>query len=533
MPKSADAFRTISEVAQWLGIQAHVLRFWESKFTQVRPVKRAGGRRYYRPNDMLLLGGIRQLLHEDGLTIKGVQKILREEGMTHVASLSQPLDELTQSLLEETPASPFVDVPAAAQEETGVVLSFDQKQAQPKEDAPDAPAPTEVSVNIDEKADAQGDAITDPDSAAEVVTEPSQMVEEETAKSTAPEAPPVPASDPDPTARETADSDAPIAAPEPAEADPTPTDIEPVFTGQDVTPSLAAAQPDQTSDAASAEDASPTVDAAPTEPALPETASEAPANTSQEAAQSETVKEPAPQEQTPAVETAAQDVPATAPEETPEPPEPFDPTPVNPNIPIAEPAPIPRPKPDFEKTPLVSDEPENTAPVQATSDADPVESPAPTPVEEPTAVDAPRTEPDQPEGEAAGEDGASANLPAFLRRPMADQPATTLDNPPAETAETNEAAEEIEPPVEETAPAESAPPPAPKPRIIDLPSLTPEHEIAATPAILTAAFRSRQINTAQARKLAPLLEKLTVLRDSMAATRSGATQTGAPTPSND
>ena len=61
MSKSPDAFRTISEVADWLGVQAHVLRFWESRFTQVKPVKRAGGRRYYRPNDMRLLGGIKKL----------------------------------------------------------------------------------------------------------------------------------------------------------------------------------------------------------------------------------------------------------------------------------------------------------------------------------------------------------------------------------------------------------------------------------------------------------------------------------------
>lgn len=93
MSKSRDAFRTISEVADWLGIQAHVLRFWESKFTQVKPVKRAGGRRYYRPADMLLIGGIKTLLHDEGLTIKGVQKILRDQGVAHVSSLSQPLDE--------------------------------------------------------------------------------------------------------------------------------------------------------------------------------------------------------------------------------------------------------------------------------------------------------------------------------------------------------------------------------------------------------------------------------------------------------
>lgn len=91
--KSPDAFRTISEVADWLGVQAHVLRFWESKFTQVKPVKRAGGRRYYRPNDMRLLGGIKKLLHDDGLTIKGVQKILREQGVGHVQDFSQGLEE--------------------------------------------------------------------------------------------------------------------------------------------------------------------------------------------------------------------------------------------------------------------------------------------------------------------------------------------------------------------------------------------------------------------------------------------------------
>ncbi len=101
MAKSAEAFRTISEVADWLGLQTHVLRFWESKFSHVRPVKRAGGRRYYRPSDMLLLGGIRKLLHDDGLTIKGVQKILREEGVAFVADLSKPLDDLTAAQIDD------------------------------------------------------------------------------------------------------------------------------------------------------------------------------------------------------------------------------------------------------------------------------------------------------------------------------------------------------------------------------------------------------------------------------------------------
>jgi DNA-binding transcriptional MerR regulator len=140
MPKSPDAFRTISEVAEWLEIQAHVLRFWESKFTQVKPIKRAGGRRYYRPNDMLLLGGIKRLLHEDGLTIKGVQKVLREEGMGHVAALSAPLDGVTQDDLDAggdtidmTPAPMQED---AEQTHESVVLPFEQRGSKAAKPAP-------------------------------------------------------------------------------------------------------------------------------------------------------------------------------------------------------------------------------------------------------------------------------------------------------------------------------------------------------------------------------------------------------------
>ena len=76
--KSAEAFRTISEVADELEIPQHVLRFWESKFSQVKPLKRGGGRRYYRPEDVVLLHNIRTLLYQEGYTIKGVQKLLRE-----------------------------------------------------------------------------------------------------------------------------------------------------------------------------------------------------------------------------------------------------------------------------------------------------------------------------------------------------------------------------------------------------------------------------------------------------------------------
>lgn len=91
MDKSPEAFRTISEVADVLETPAHVLRFWESRFPQIRPVKRAGGRRYYRPSDVALLGGIRHLLHDQGMTIRGVQKVLREQGVRHVASLAGAL----------------------------------------------------------------------------------------------------------------------------------------------------------------------------------------------------------------------------------------------------------------------------------------------------------------------------------------------------------------------------------------------------------------------------------------------------------
>lgn len=104
MDKSPDAFRTISEVADWLGTPTHVLRFWESRFSQVKPVKRAGGRRYYRPADMALLGGIKTLLHDDGLTIRGVQKILREEGVKHVATLSPQIDGEDGVTIDAAPA---------------------------------------------------------------------------------------------------------------------------------------------------------------------------------------------------------------------------------------------------------------------------------------------------------------------------------------------------------------------------------------------------------------------------------------------
>lgn len=88
MDKAPDAFRTISEVADDLDVPQHVLRFWETRFTQIKPMKRSGGRRYYRPDDVNLLRGIRRLLYSEGYTIRGVQRILREHGIKSVQGLS-------------------------------------------------------------------------------------------------------------------------------------------------------------------------------------------------------------------------------------------------------------------------------------------------------------------------------------------------------------------------------------------------------------------------------------------------------------
>lgn len=87
MDKAPDAFRTISEVADDLDIPQHVLRFWETRFSQIKPMKRSGGRRYYRPDDVDLLRGIRRLLYGEGYTIRGVQRILKEHGVKSVQSL--------------------------------------------------------------------------------------------------------------------------------------------------------------------------------------------------------------------------------------------------------------------------------------------------------------------------------------------------------------------------------------------------------------------------------------------------------------
>lgn len=170
MPKSKDAFRTISEVAEWLETPAHVLRFWESKFTQVKPVKRAGGRRYYRPADMQLLGGIKKLLHDDGLTIKGAQKLLREHGVKHVAALSQPLDDDLlddETVVQEAAYEPDAQ-PEPQVEEPATVLSF----------------PSRVEAKVEEPETVENEPIVEPDPLVGVTAE----IEEPTVKNNAEEA---------------------------------------------------------------------------------------------------------------------------------------------------------------------------------------------------------------------------------------------------------------------------------------------------------------------------------------------------------
>jgi DNA-binding transcriptional MerR regulator len=111
--KSPAAFRTISEVATELDVPPHVLRFWESKFAQIKPLKRGGGRRYYRPTDIDLLRQIRELLYTEGYTIKGVQKLLREGGEKGSTAVGAAV--IGRILGRAAPAAPLPQAPVAAQ----------------------------------------------------------------------------------------------------------------------------------------------------------------------------------------------------------------------------------------------------------------------------------------------------------------------------------------------------------------------------------------------------------------------------------
>ncbi len=171
MDKSPDAFRSIREVSEWLDTPAHVLRFWESRFSQVRPVQRAGGRRYYRPADMLLLGGIKRLLHEDGHTIRRVQKMLGAEGTRAVAALSRPLPEAAISDPlppgDPAPGRRARDLPST--EDAGNFPDRDRQAApaasERMEEMPEAALMIPQIVSLDDPGDDDEGGMTEPVSA--------------------------------------------------------------------------------------------------------------------------------------------------------------------------------------------------------------------------------------------------------------------------------------------------------------------------------------------------------------------------------
>ena len=185
MSKSPDAFRTIREVADWLGVAAHVLRFWESKFTQIKPVKRAGGRRYYRPADMELVGGIKVLLHDRGMTVRGVQRMLREEGVAAVAALSPSLDavavppELVEGIAEEAAwredaraeaAEPTTPEPAP--ERTPDPDPAPVAAAQAEAPAPDPVAPAEANPEPEPESETKPELELEPEVAVAAAEAP-------------------------------------------------------------------------------------------------------------------------------------------------------------------------------------------------------------------------------------------------------------------------------------------------------------------------------------------------------------------------
>ncbi len=219
MSKSPDAFRTISEVADWLGIQAHVLRFWESKFTQVKPVKRAGGRRYYRPVDMLLLGGIKKLLHDDGLTIKGVQKIIREQGVEHVSKGSRPLDSPARDDLGAPGTLPKVVRLQSRVPPMPVAAPAPAPVSEPGADAAVDATPTGSDAGHDGDADADTGDGPEPEAVGAADSPPSRGVE--ASGDAAPAQPALPSFLHRPAAPDTPPDSAPDAAPD-AAPDPTP-----------------------------------------------------------------------------------------------------------------------------------------------------------------------------------------------------------------------------------------------------------------------------------------------------------------------
>ena len=114
MTKGPEAFRTISEAADDVGVAQHVLRFWETKFSFIRPMKRAGGRRFYRPQDLAVLRGVRRLLHEQGYTIMGVQRLHREQGLTWLVGAADGAEDPRPPAADQPSAGPLEAPPSGA-----------------------------------------------------------------------------------------------------------------------------------------------------------------------------------------------------------------------------------------------------------------------------------------------------------------------------------------------------------------------------------------------------------------------------------
>ncbi|MEM7488260.1 MAG: MerR family transcriptional regulator [Pseudomonadota bacterium] len=262
--KAEGAFRTIREVSDWLGVPTHVLRFWESKFEQIAPVKGAGGRRYYRPEDMKLLGGIKVMLHDQGQTIRAVAQSIDDDGTEQVMAQSPALDmpesapPRTRKVIRDTPAEEEAkapsaeaepdptpepaDEPADATDETLTEASVaepapdpapapdassDPEPAKPKADpAPSDPAPSEGGEVVPfqralprQPVDAGADPAIPQDSrsVAEAPADPGDLLPEQPDDGTALPA----AADPVPPAETRTDAPAPPAdepAPEPVAA---------------------------------------------------------------------------------------------------------------------------------------------------------------------------------------------------------------------------------------------------------------------------------------------------------------------------
>ena len=217
MEKSREAFRTISEVAEWLDVPTHVLRFWESRFSQIKPVKRAGGRRYYRPSDMRVIGGVKTLLHDQGMTIRGVQKMFREQGVKHVSSFSPALygsdgiEEDTDDQLIETQAVVEADQPIAP---SPAARSTREATPDPVLDDDQPPADDEMAdvgelVFIHARSAAVQDDAPPAEPELDLVAELGPELEHEPDPEPEPEAPPAPTipATPDVPATDIADDD--------------------------------------------------------------------------------------------------------------------------------------------------------------------------------------------------------------------------------------------------------------------------------------------------------------------------------------